>query len=610
MLTTSGVSLSQLSVDGGHLYWAEGRPLEGGRVAIVRDGEDLLSRDFNARTRVHEYGGAAYTVHSGVLFFANFSDQRIYRHDAQSGTRPITPEAAPPGSRRYADLRVTPDGTTLICVRERHEEGREAINELVALPTDGSREPWILTGGHDFYSSPRLSSDGRTLAWLTWDHPNMPWDGTELWTAIFDGSMLSRVEKKAGGPAESIFQPEWSPNGILHHISDKTGWWNLYVDSEPLCPMEAEFGLPQWVFGLSRYGFLGNGRIATIYTRDGRDHLAILDRATGALETLQLPYTVFADIQTDGKSTVFFIGGSASLPMQIVALDVRDRSTRVLKSSMNVSVDPEDIAMPESIEFPTTRGRTAHALYYSPGNKNYEGPPTEKPPLIVVSHGGPTSSASSNLRLSLQYWTNRGFAVVDVDYGGSTGYGRAYREQLSGLWGLVDVEDCIAAVRYLADRGAIDPTRTAIRGGSAGGYTTLCALVFHNTFAAGASHYGVGDLTALASDTHKFESRYLDKLIGPYPAAASLYHDRSPIHFADRLSCPVILFQGLDDKVVPPSQAETFAAALRSKGLTCEYVAFPGEGHGFRKADTIQRVAEEELRFYARVFGNRLPGNQ
>jgi dipeptidyl aminopeptidase/acylaminoacyl peptidase len=611
LLTASGVSLSQLWVDGDRLYWAEGRPLEGGRVAIIQDGEDVLPRSFNARSRVHEYGGTAWAVHSGALFFTNFSDQRIYRHDVQSGTRPITPEPVVPGSLRYADLRVTPDGATLVCVRERHEEGREAINELVVLPTDGSREPSILAGGHDFYASPRISPDGRKLAWLTWDHPNMPWDGTELGTATFDGSRLSGVEKRAGGPGESIFQPEWSPNGVLHHISDKTGWWNLYVDSEPLyCPMEAEFGLPQWIFGLSRYGFLSDGRLATIYTRDGRDHLAILDCATGALETLQVPYTAFSDIQTDGKSTVFFIAGSASLPMQIVALDTRDRSTRVLKSSMNISIPAEDIAVPESIEFPTTRGRTAHALYYSPRNKNYEGPPNEKPPLIVMSHSGPTSSASSNFKLSLQYWTNRGFAVVDVDYGGSTGYGRAYREELAGLWGLVDVEDCIAAVRYLADRGSIDPKRTAIRGGSAGGYTTLCALVFHNTFAAGASHYGVGDLMALASDTHKFESRYLDKLIGPYPAAATLYHDRSPIHFADRLSCPVILFQGLDDKVVPPNQAETFAASLRAKGLACEYVAFPGEGHGFRKAETIQRVAEEELRFYARVFGIKLPGQE
>jgi dipeptidyl aminopeptidase/acylaminoacyl peptidase len=366
--------------------------------------------------------------------------------------------------------------------------------------------------------------------------------------------------------------------------------------------MEAEFGVPQWVFGLSRYGFLGENGIACVYTRAGRDHLALLNNATGSLETIQLPYTSFADLQTDGDSKIFFIAGSASTPMQVVALDIRDRSASVLKSSMNLSLDPEEISIPESIQFPTTRGRTAHALFYPPTNKSYQGPAGEKPPLIVMSHGGPTSSASSNLKLSLQYWTNRGFAVVDVDYGGSTGYGRPYREQLAGLWGIVDVEDCIAAVQHLANRGDIDPKRAAIRGGSAGGYTTLCALVFHNTFAAGASHYGVGDLTALAGDTHKFESRYLDKLVGPYPAAADTYYQRSPLHFADRLSCPVILFQGLDDKVVPPNQAEAFVVVLREKGLACEYVAFEGEGHGFRKAETIQRVAHAELQFYARVF--------
>jgi dipeptidyl aminopeptidase/acylaminoacyl peptidase len=367
--------------------------------------------------------------------------------------------------------------------------------------------------------------------------------------------------------------------------------------------MEAEFGVPQWVFGLSRYGFLSGDRVACVYSREGLTQLGILNSQTGSLETLSLPYTSYAELRTDGKSQIFVIAGAGAIPSQAVSLDTKDGSTRVLKSSLNVSLDPEDLSIPEPLEFPTARGRAAYALYYPPKNKHYKGPPDEKPPLLVMSHGGPTSAVTSTLKLSHQYWTSRGFAIVDVNYGGSTGYGREYRERLSGQWGIVDVEDCIAAKRYLADRGDIDPKRVAIRGGSAGGYTTLCALAFHNEFAAGASHYGVGDLTALAQDTHKFESRYLDKLVGPYPAAADLYRDRSPIHFADRISCPVILFQGLEDKVVPPSQAETFVAALRARGLPHEYLTFPNEGHGFRRAETIQRVAEAELEFYARVFG-------
>jgi dipeptidyl aminopeptidase/acylaminoacyl peptidase len=604
LLTSGAISLSQLCVRGGQVYWSEGRPLEGGRVVIVRDGVDVTPQDFNVRTRAHEYGGGAYAVHSGCVFFCNFSDQRLYRQDLGAMPHAITPEPPLPGSLRYADMAVTPDGATLICVRERHELGREAINELVALPADGSREPWIIAEGHGFYSSPRISPDGRRLLWLTWDHPNMPWDGTELWIADFDRTRgLSGIGKIAGSAAESIFQPEWSSAGVPCYVSDRTGWWNLYSQSGPLAPMEAEFGLPQWIFGLSRYGFLSDDRIACVYSKQGLDHLAVPHTPTGSMEALRLPYTSYADLSTDGDSKVYIIAGSAAIPLQVVSLNVRDGSTLVLKSSMNVSLDPNDVSTPEPIEYPTTRDRTAHALFYPPKNSKYTGPAEEKPPLLVISHGGPTSATTSSLRLSLQYWTNRGFAVVDVDYGGSTGYGREYRERLNGMWGIVDVEDCIQALHYLAARGDVDPRRAAIRGGSAGGYTTLCALVFHNVFAAGASHFGVGDLAALVRDTHKFESRYLDKLVGPYPAAADVYRERSPIHFADRISCPVILFQGLEDKVVPPNQAETFVEALRSKGLAYRYVTFPNEGHGFRRADSIQRAAEAELEFYASVFG-------
>lgn len=605
LLTSASISLSQICVDDGRIYWAEGRPLESGRTVIVRDGEDVTAPDFNARTRVHEYGGGAYAVHSGRVFFCNFTDQRLYRQDAGSSPQPITPEPPDAGSLRYADICITPDGSTLVCIRERHQPGREAINELVALPADGSGEPWVLAGGRDFYASPRISPDGRRLLWLIWDHPNMPWDGTELWVADLSdrARRLSRAQKIAGGATESVFQPEWDAAGAVYYVSDRTGWWNLYSEHGALAPMEAEFGVPQWNFGLSRYGFLAGDRIACVYSQRGLDHLAVIDARTGTFETLRLPYTSYGSLRTDADSKVYFIAGSATIPSQVVAMDVRDGSTVVVKSSMSIALDPDDLSTPEPLEYPTTGGRTAHALYYAPKNKNYAGPPGDKPPLLVMSHGGPTSAASSNLKLSLQYWTNRGFAVADVDYGGSTGYGREYRERLNGQWGIVDVEDCIHVVHHLANRGDINPRMAAIRGGSAGGYTTLCALVFHDVFAAGASYFGVGDLAALVRDTHKFESRYLDKLVGPYPAAAELYHERSPIHFADRISCPVILFQGLEDKVVPPNQAETFIAALSSKGLPYEYVTFPNEGHGFRRAETIQRAAEAELQFYGKVFG-------
>jgi len=604
LLTSAQVALAELRSSNGRLYWMEGRPLERGRTAIVCDGVDVTPAGVNARTRAHEYGGGACTVYAGVVFFSNFEDQRLYRIDPGMAPQPITPQPPSPGSIRYADARLTPGGETLVCVRERHEDGREAVNEVVAIRADGSADPRILAGGHDFYSSPRVSPDGRRLAWLTWDHPNMPWDGTELWQADFSGHAgLTNVQKIAGGPDESIFQPEWSPEGTLHYISDRSGWWNLYSERGPLKPMEAEFGLPQWVFGLSRYAFLSGGRIACIYSDDGLDHVAVLSASTRVFEGCPLPYTSYSDICTDGAHQVFLIAASASVAPEIVALDVRDGSSRVIKSSTSLSFNPEDLSAPEPIEYPTGHGRSAHALYYPPRNSKYSGPHGEKPPLVVMSHGGPTSAATSSLRLSHQFWTSRGFAVVDVNYGGSSGYGREYRERLNGAWGIVDVEDCIEAARYLAARGDVDPKRMAIRGGSAGGYTTLCALVFHNVFAAGASHYGVGDLAALALDTHKFESRYLDKLVGPYPEAAEVYRQRSPIYFADRISCPVILFQGLDDKVVPPGQAETFVAALQAKGLPCEYVSFPGEGHGFRKAETIRRVADAELQFYARIFG-------
>ena len=612
LLTSSGIGFSEVQFSDGQVYWLESRPDEGGRVAIVRcsaDGKtnDAVPQTFSARSRAHEYGGGAYFVHKDTIFFSNFKDQRLYRQEPKSEAVAITPEPGKPASLRYADGRVTPDGQTIFCVRERHEEGREAINEIVSMPADGSSSPRIILEGYDFYSFPRISPDGKRLAWTCWRHPQMPWDGTELWVGELNEGWVTSAHHVAGSVNESIFQPEWSPDGTLYFLSDRTGWWNLYAERSnmivPIFEIEAEIGVPQWLFGYSRYTFLSNDRVACVYDKDGLEHLVLIDLRTKKVDPLATPYTVFGCVTSDGKSTLFLAAASGSRAAEVAALDVRNNNVRVLKRSLNVDIDAGYLSQPEPIEFPTSGGLNAYALFYPPKNKDFAGPATERPPLLVISHGGPTSATTSALRLSVQYWTSRGIAIVDVNYGGSTGYGRAYRERLKAQWGIVDVEDCINAARYLEKRGEVDGKRMAIRGGSAGGYTTLCALVFHHVFAAGASYYGVADLETLARDTHKFESRYEDGMVGPYPASAKLYRERSPVHFADRLSCPVILFQGLEDKVVPPSQAETMIAALRAKRLPFAYVAFPTEGHGFREAVNIQRSIEAESYFYSRIFG-------
>jgi dipeptidyl aminopeptidase/acylaminoacyl peptidase len=509
---------------------------------------------------------------------------------------------------RYADGRVTPDGRTIVCVRERHEEGREAINEIIAMPADGSGSATIILSGYDFYSFPRISPDGRFLAWTCWRHPQMPWDGTELWAGeVNSGGSVSNARQIAGSATESVFQPECGPDGSLYFVSDRTGWWNLYAEKSgrtvSVFAIEAEIGVPQWLFGYTRYVFLANDRIACVVDANGFEHVVVLELHSNRRRKLPLPYSTFGSIRSDGDNMLFLAAASASKAAEVAALNVSSNDLRVLRRSLEAGIDEGYFSTAEPIAFPTANRKTAFALFYAPKNKDYAAPTGARPPLIVISHGGPTSATTPALRLSVQYWTSRGFAVVDVNYGGSTGYGRAYRERLKGNWGVIDVEDCINAATYLETRGDVDGRRMAIRGGSAGGYTTLCALVFHHTFAAGASYYGVADLEALAQDTHKFESRYEEGLVGPYPQAAELYKERSPVHFADRLSCPVILLQGLEDKVVPPSQAEVMIAALRAKRLPFAYVVFPTEGHGFREAANIRRSIEAELYFYSRIFG-------
>ncbi len=562
--------------------------------------EDVTPTGFNVRSRVHEYGGGAAAVADGEIYFVNFDAQRIYCHQPGEAPRPVTPETG----GRFADIQLDRRRNRLICVREDHTGAGEPRNELVAVNLSG-RAIDVLDATHDFVASPRLDAGGNRLAWLSWDHPNMPWDGTSLWVADFDeAGRLGEARKIAGGPGESIFQPEWSANGELLFVSDRSNWWNLYKTSPhgilPVCPAEAEFGLPQWAFGMSTYGVAGDGRIIASRLRTGVWQLGVI--AGDKFEAFDLPYTDISGVRVSGER-VIFVGSSAVLAPQLVCLDLATGACEVLRYSSVVDLDPGLLSQPESIAFPTTGGAQAHGFYYPPANGNFAAPADERPPLIVRGHGGPTGAASAALNLSIQFWTSRGFAVLDVNYRGSTGFGRAYREALDGNWGVVDVDDMVAGAEYLVARGVADPQRLMIRGGSAGGFTTLAALTFRDTFSAGASHYGIGDLMALARDTHKFESRYLDRIVGPLPESEDLYRQRSPINHTDRLECPVIFLQGLDDKVVPPNQAEAMVDALKAKGIPVAYLAFEGEGHGFRKAENVERALGAELAFYGRVFG-------
>jgi dipeptidyl aminopeptidase/acylaminoacyl peptidase len=622
MVAGDTVGLSAPRLEQGVAYWHESRPNEGGRIVVVRaapfaEPEDVTPAGFNVRTRVHEYGGGASWLRGDTVFFTNFSDQRLYRQDGVGQAPvPITPDTD--ARHRYADGRAIPGTDLLVCVRERHEPDGEVVNELVVLPDDGSADPSILAAGHDFFCAPRPSPDGRWLAYVCWDHPNMPWDGTELVVAELAERALNAPFVVAGGARESAQQPVWETTGALHLVSDRTGWWNLYrADPDgpggaprtvtALHPMDADFGFPQWVFGLATYGFLDDGRIACGYVREGWLHHGVLDADSGELLDLDLalvgaPHGV-PTIAVEGTRILTDAGGSDT-PQTITSLDFGARSVDVLRSSAELAFDASYVSTPEHVSIPTSDGSTAYAFVYPPTNPDVSPPEDELPPLLVQVHGGPTGAASPMLDLSVQYFTSRGFAVADVDYRGSTGYGREYRDALLGAWGIVDVADCVDVARVLADRGEVDGDRLTISGGSAGGYVALCALTFHaGVFAAGASYFGIADLEALAQDTHKFESRYTDRLVAPYPEQRDVYRARSPIHFTDRLSSPLLILQGLEDEVVPPSQAEMMAAALREKGLAYAYLAFEGEQHGFRKTDSLVRSLEAELSFYGQVLG-------
>ena len=595
--------------DGDELYWSELRPAEGGRIVVcTRDSGgaivDVTPEGFNARSRVHEYGGGHYAVSGGTVFFTNYKDQRLYRQDRGGSPRPITPDA----DIRHADMTVDLRRGRVVAVREDHTTGaREAVNTLVSIDAEGKREPIVIAAGNDFYSSPALSPDGTRIAWQTWNHPNMPWDGSEVWLAELDAEgHVTSSRKVAGGDSECVMQPEWSPRGELFFVSDRNDWFNLYrargEGDEPVCHRAAEFAAPQWVFGMRFYAFHGEDEIVCLYADKGGTHLGRIQLETGKLEDIGLLYTALANVQVSGRRAAMY-ASSATHAERVLVVDLDTLAQEVVRVANPAHVDSGYLSVPKAVEFPTEHGLSAHAIFYPPRNRDFEAPKGELPPLIVHVHGGPTGSGGPTYPFEYQYWTSRGLAFVDVNYGGSSGYGRAYRERLDGQWGVVDVDDCVNAARYLVAQGLVDPDRISITGGSAGGYTTLLALTRRDFFATGASHFGIGDLELFVKETHKFESHYCDKLVGPYPERADLYRERSAIRYADRLRRPVILFQGLEDRVVPPSQAETFIRACAENGVPYAYVAYEGEQHGFRQAKNIRRTLEAELYFLSRVFG-------
>ena len=610
VVAAGAMPLSQLALDGDDVLWLAGRASEAGRTTLLRrraGGQaELTPAPFNVRNRVHEYGGGAYAADGGTVWFSHHADNRLYR--VEEGREPVmmTREEAV----RYADFVPDRARNRLIAVREDHLAGEAyPVNTVCAVGFDGTET--ILVDGNDFYAAPRLSPDGRHLAWLCWDHPRMPWQGTELWVAdVLDDGSLVDGRLIAGGMDESICQPEWSPDGVLHFVSDRSGWWNLYRFEHgvvhALCPREAEFGGPHWVFGGSMYGFRSADEIVCTYIEEGVSRLARLSTRGCELTPIETPYQEIRELRVTPRK-VAVLAGSPTIALELALIDAETGAREVLARSIEQLPDVGYLSVPRSIRYPSANGRTAYAFHYAPTNKDFAPADGELPPLIVIGHGGPTGMATSTLKLATQFWTSRGFAVLDVNYGGSTGFGRHYRDLLRGQWGVIDVEDCVAGARHLAEQGLADPERLLIRGSSAGGLTTLSALAFHDVFKAGASYYGVSDLAGLDADSHKFESHYNEYLIAPKAQAAAVYRQRSPIHHTGSLTRPMIFFQGLDDKVVPPQQSESMVEALRARGVPVAYITLEGEGHGFRKADSVVRTLEAELVFYLRVFGIPVP---
>lgn len=605
MLVGGAVRLGEIVTDGDDVWWAESRPDEGGRTVIVRNGKDQTDKKTNVRTLVHEYGGSAWWVRNGTLVYSQYLDQRLYRRDKSGDSIPLTPESETQQSYRYADGRITNNEDWYVCVREIHTSSdEEPSNEIVAVPLDGSQQIRVLVSGPDFVSSPRVSKEGDQIAWVQWNHPNMPWDDTQLCIASLEEMVLSN-QKVTKSKAESFFQPEWDDQGNLHVVSDRNNWWNLFrvdqstneIDLTSLTNIEAEIGLPQWVFGQSRYAFVGD-EIWFVYREAGIDKLATLS-SNGQFEQIKIDATEIESVTNYQDGIVATV---SSWKAESSVMFINSEEVRPLSKTRNLDIGESWFPVPETFTYQTSDSEKAHALFYSPTNPEYEIHENENPPLIVLAHGGPTGSARRQLQLSIAYWTSRGFGVADVDYRGSTGYGRLYRNRLRNSWGLADVEDCVAVAKHLVAQKKVDKNRLAIKGGSAGGFTVLAALTFHDTFTAGASRYGIADLAILAKDTHKFESRYLDRLVGKWPEDEEIYKQRSPIHHIEQLSTPMVILQGSEDPIVPPNQAHLMAKKLKENDIPHALIEFSDEGHGFRKAPNITKAIESELAFFAQIF--------
>jgi dipeptidyl aminopeptidase/acylaminoacyl peptidase len=606
-LARSAISLNYVEVAGGVPYWVESRPAEGGRSVIVTSAangavRELTPAGFNVRTRVHEYGGTPYVMSHGTLYFSHFTDQRLYTQRPNEKPVALTPEGY-----RYADFALARTGGQLFCVREDHTGGGEPKNAIVVVDTTAPGPGKVLFEGSDFVAYPRVSPDGRRIAWIAWDHPNMPWDTTTLYVADLTEAGLSGITAIAGGTEESVVEPQWDQDGTLYFVSDRSNWWNLYRYREgrvaAVFAFEAEIASPLWTLGQSNYGLTGDGRAVVRYTFAARDQLGVVSLDSGALAPLDLPFVGISNLQLISPDTAVAIAASPTEEAAVVTIDLRTGAHQVLRVPGSLELATPFISIAESVEFPTAGGLTAHAFYYPPTNPDFAGVAGEKPPLVVKVHGGPTSHSKAELSMGVQYWTSRGFGLLDVNHGGSSGFGRDYRQRLNGNWGVVDVGDVVAAVRYLIEQGRVDANRAAIRGGSAGGFTVLAVLAFHDVFKAGANYYGVSDLEALARDTHKFEARYLDRLVAPLPGGREVYEARAPIRHLENFKAALITFQGTEDKVVPPDQSRAIVAAVKAKGIPVAYIEFEGEQHGFRRAENIVRSLESELAFYGRVFG-------
>ena len=608
LIAKAGTTAFAPQIDGDTLYWLESRPNEGGRVVLMQSvwggtPIEISPPDMNIRTRVHEYGGTPYIVGNGKIFAVNFADQRLYEIHGDRTSTPLTVE----DGRRFADMQIDPKHNRLICVCEDHSQEGEPANTVVAISLTVPHTQTTLADGHDFFAYPRQSPDGTKLTFIAWDHPNMQWDDVQLYQAELNTDGLPVSETRLNpGIDESVLDLQWSEKGTLYFIADRSGWWNPYAydgdETRQLIGRDREFAGPLWGLGQTNFGFLTQDTILFSHGEENKAGLTLLNLSTGEAEAIPNDCATIGSMVSASGKAVFEAGFFDDTPA-LLSFDLETRSISLIARASALPVNPNTLTKPETIEFPTSGGKTAYAFFYLPHNPDFNAPTGDKPPLIVKIHGGPTGQSSPSLQLAIQFWTSRGFAFVDINYGGSSGYGRAYRKRLTDKWGIVDLEDTVNCVRYLADKGLIDGDKAAIRGGSAGGYTTLAALAFSDVFKAGANYYGVSDLEALAKDTHKFESRYLDGLIGPYPEAKQIYEERSPIHHLDGFDAPLIVFQGSEDKIVPPNQSEMIVDVLKQKGVPVAYLLFDGEQHGFRRSENIIRSLEAELYFYGKIFG-------